>query len=638
MADSVIKDRDGTDVEYTGVTKIKLNTVDGGTQIFSEGEAIESVEVSLDFSNGDQTITAPDGKLVKSAIIKKPDTLVPENIALDTIIAGVVGTFESGNFNTDNLVEIVPVTFVTVPSGGDGTVPLMQPIGLKTGSIYQILWNNVSYILEAKDISYNGIPAIAVGNGIAWGGEDNGLPFAIGEIPEEYVSFTGGAYGLIIPLDGSITFKIGGYLIRDVEKLNVNLDFSQGDMTVVPEAGKLINRVDIQKPATLVPENIAKDVNVAGVVGTHEGGGDIGTGAYFVKILDYDGTVIAQKNLNNGETFVLPTPPTHDRLVFDGWSASCEITDNIVTVENNNIIIGAMYHTASNATEVDVTLTIVTGLTVSLNSLNGMTSVDWGDGTTDSNLTHTYSGYGDYTIKIYGVTVISDCSTSASIVTPKHAVRTVFLGTSVTSIGNYALYNCYSLTNIVIPTSVTSIGNNAFNNCRSLTNIVIPTSVTSVSFSCFINCYALTNIMIPTSVTSIGNGLFNYCYSLTNAVIPSNATIIGSNLFNYCYSLTNVVIPASLTSVTDNLFSSCGSLTNVVIPASVMSIGKSAFFNCCSIMEYDFSACVSIPTLSNTNAFSGINNICKMLIPSALYSSWKAATNWSTYADYMVAV
>lgn len=213
MADSVIKDRDGTDVEYTGVTKIKLNTVDGGTQIFSEGEAVEGVEVSLDFSNGDQTITAPDGKLVKSAIIKKPDTLVPENIALDTIVAGVVGTFESGNFNTDNLVEIVPVTFVTVPSGGDGTVPLMQPIGLETGSIYQILWNNVSYILEAKDISYNGIPAIAVGNGIAWGGEDNGLPFAIGEIPEQYVSFTGGAYGLIIPLDGSITFKVGGYLI-----------------------------------------------------------------------------------------------------------------------------------------------------------------------------------------------------------------------------------------------------------------------------------------------------------------------------------------------------------------------------------------------------------------------------------------
>lgn len=408
MADSVIKDRDGTDVEYTGVTKIKLNTVDGGTQIFSEGEAVEGVEVSLDFSNGDQTITAPDGKLVKSAIIKKPDTLVPENIALDTIVAGVVGTFESGNFNTDNLVEIVPVTFVTVPSGGDGTVPLMQPIGLKTGSVYQILWNNVSYILEAKDITYNGIPAVAVGNGIAWGGEDNGLPFAIGEIPEEYVSFTGGAYGLIIPLDGYITFKVGGYLIRDVEKLNVNLDFSEGNITVVPEAGKLINRVDIQKPATLVPENIAKDVNVAGVVGTHEGGGVPRLKP--IRFYDPYGNVLYSfTRAEIKEMTELPPGPELGNLTFSKWThtlAELKAVPYFADVgpcykQNGSdviVLIVDIYYSLRVGYTSQQSLYLSTGTT-------NKVTVNWGDGSSSTQgnqyyISHTYTNPGRYIVTV----------------------------------------------------------------------------------------------------------------------------------------------------------------------------------------------------------------------------------------------
>ena len=51
---------------------------------------------------------------------------------------------------------------------------------------------------------------------------------------------------------------------------------------------------------------------------------------------------------------------------------------------------------------------------------------------------------------------------------------------SVTSIGDYALYDCTSLTSVTIPNSVTSIGYYAFLGCTSLTSIVIPESVKSI--------------------------------------------------------------------------------------------------------------------------------------------------------------
>ena len=57
---------------------------------------IEGMEIALDFSAGDQSLSAQDGYAVKSATIKKPMNLIPKNIAKDVDVAGVIGTLESG--------------------------------------------------------------------------------------------------------------------------------------------------------------------------------------------------------------------------------------------------------------------------------------------------------------------------------------------------------------------------------------------------------------------------------------------------------------------------------------------------------------------------------------------------------------
>ena len=148
----------------------------------------------------------------------------------------------------------------------------------------------------------------------------------------------------------------------------------------------------------------------------------------------------------------------------------------------------------------------------------------------------------------------------------------------------------------------------------------------------------LQEVYIGDGVTSIGDSAFSFCYSLASVTIPDGVTSIVASAFGSCYSLASVTIPDGVISIGNGVFYNCYSLASVTIPNGVTSIGNGAFRNCYGMRYYDFSACTAVPALSNKNAFSSIPDDCQMLIPSALYDEWSTATNWATYASYMVAV
>ena len=253
---------------------------------------------------------------------------------------------------------------------------------------------------------------------------------------------------------------------------------------------------------------------------------------------------------------------------------------------------------------------------------------------------------------------------------------------SVTSIGEYAFFNCISLTSIEIPNSVTSIGDYAFSDCSSLTSVTIPNSVTSIGSGAFYNCRSLTSVTISNSVTSIGdyafNGVNNIIYSGTatgapwgakcvngyvdgylvysdatktilvgcsaaaigEIVIPNSVTSIADYAFSGCSSLTSVTIGNSVTSIGDYAFRGCSSLTSVTIGNSVTSIGNEAFSGCTgltsvtignsvtSIGEWAFNGCRSLTSVTIPNsvtsigeyAFGGVNNI--------IYSGTATGSPW----------
>ena len=75
------------------------------------------------------------------------------------------------------------------------------------------------------------------------------------------------------------------------------------------------------------------------------------------------------------------------------------------------------------------------------------------------------------------------------------------------------------MTSIHLPDSVTTIGNYAFWDCTSLASIHLPKSLTSIGNEAFSKCYSLTSIHLPDSLTTIGNNAF-WDYSLITIYIP----------------------------------------------------------------------------------------------------------------------
>lgn len=103
-------------------------------------------------------------------------------------------------------------------------------------------------------------------------------------------------------------------------------------------------------------------------------------------------------------------------------------------------------------------------------------------------------------------------------------IRSIVVESGVTSIGNYAFFKCYSLSEVSIPDSMTSIGEAAFFECSSLGGITIPNSVTTIGGSAFFNCSSLSRVGIPSGST-IDSLAFFGCSGVTHIEVPTGAAV-----------------------------------------------------------------------------------------------------------------
>ena len=240
------------------------------------------------------------------------------------------------------------------------------------------------------------------------------------------------------------------------------------------------------------------------------------------------------------------------------------------------------------------------------------------------------SGLTQYTIP-EGVTSIGDfafydCRSLTSVTIPD----------SVTEIGSHAFEFCHGLTSFTFPNSVTEIGDFSFQYCDGLTSVTIPKGVTRIGIEAFDGCSGLSSVIIPNSVTEIGNYAFHNCTGLTSITIPNSITTIENGTFSYCDGLTSITIPDSVTEIGNSAFRDCSSLTNITIPNSVTKIGYNAFRRCSNLTSV-FCERTTPPTAlieySPWDAFENNAADRKIYVPTESVDAYKAADGWSKYVD-----
>ena len=274
------------------------------------------------------------------------------------------------------------------------------------------------------------------------------------------------------------------------------------------------------------------------------------------------------------------------------------------------------------------------GATLHFSKYGTLNSVDWGDGTVDTNTSHVYALPGQYVIAIdmaEGEDQYFSFEGSPTKSTNHQWIKKVKLG-NVKNLG-YNQY-CYSLETISLPNNLRLIGGSLFYYGYSLKNISIPNGVTSIGSSLFYYCCSLKNISIPKGVTNIGSTSFFY-NNLESITIPDSVTSIKNTAFQGCNNLKSITIPNSVTSIGENAFRECRSLKSITIPDSVTSIGANAF-NSCYSLTLDLTKQTKVITLSSLIGLDTTVN--KILVPNALLSDYKSASYWSSYSDIMVGV
>ena len=219
------------------------------------------------------------------------------------------------------------------------------------------------------------------------------------------------------------------------------------------------------------------------------------------------------------------------------------------------------------------------------------------------------------------------------------SIPDVINGMLVTSIADYALFHCTSITSVSISDGVRNIGDAAFRDCTSMTNVNIPEFVNSIGMLAFADCDSLTafnvdpdnaayasvggvlydkaigtmlqcpggkvSVLIPASVKAIDFNAFYHCPSLAYITVSlNNMNFAGVDGVLYNNGVTTLIrcpeakagsmtIPSSVTVIGVSAFMHCTFLTSVTIPASVKTVSEAAFYWCSSLTSVAIPASVN---------------------------------------------
>jgi hypothetical protein len=372
-----------------------------------------------------------------------------------------------------------------------------------------------------------------------------------------------------------------------------------------------------------------------------------------VNFYDYDGTILYSYSWDEAlQLTEMPPLPSHDGLICQGWNWTLEE----MQANEGMCDVGAMYITDDGRTRLYISIDSNARMQCSLHIYQRKGNsclINWGDGTAEetsdtvgkAEFLHTYTSTGDYmiTIEVLEGTIDLGWDSSTYIIGTSTVLRNCPLWLRKVEIGNNigefrpgVFANCNLVESITIPyiDSIKLYSASIFQNCKMLKAFIVPKHVMMVGGQSFSNTMAMKCISFPYITTNI-QGNFGQS-PLTRVVIPNKTTTLGQAFQGTPFQY--IRIPDSVTSIGNSCFQQCLALANISIPPNVQNIGDYLFYGCSALAFVDFTRHTFIPTLANANAFTGIPADCEIRVPMALVDEWKAATNWSSYADYIVGI
>lgn len=247
-------------------------------------------------------------------------------------------------------------------------------------------------------------------------------------------------------------------------------------------------------------------------------------------------------------------------------------------------------------------------------------------------------------------------------------------------IGDYAFETCTRLKYVYVGGEISDVCNlhntNAFTGCTRLMYIVVPGSLvesykTATNWAYFSDKIVSSIPESPYSLCSFSDGLLTgdipyidtELYDELNinntdiisVSLPLCSTVKNATFYN-CYNLQSISLP-TCSYVGLSAFKSCKSLRSIYLPACEY-VENDAFVNCSYLNTVDLPVCSYISSgafawgsklnyvyvgseisevcnLTDTNGFKGCP-LKYIVVPESLVESYKTATNWSYYSQYIV--
>ncbi len=225
--------------------------------------------------------------------------------------------------------------------------------------------------------------------------------------------------------------------------------------------------------------------------------------------------------------------------------------------------------------------------TIGANAFNGCSALK----ALNLNTGVTTVGAGAFTGALETLTINSNIQNHNNAFKGHTGITRINIGKYCTIIYNNMFEGCTNLGLVKFNSGSTCsiIKANAFAGCTKLSNIKdnstnnrLPKSVTTIDDYAFYNCTALTELNLNTGVTTLGENTFKGTTPLTTLTINSDIAN-HNNAFKGHTGITTLKFGSSCTSIYDSMFEGCTGITTVRQTNNIKLIGARAFLGCSSL-------------------------------------------------------